>query len=844
MAEKIPIASLDIDTEALITKATETKKVIDELRDSQKGLKKIGEQNSRQFVKNEIELKKLSSEYGQQKNVLTKLTSENNRFIKSEEALSNAINKEIKSIEVARKNNKDLLAIRNKINLSTENGKKQLVLINKKLDDNNKFIKENVSAYEQQKIGIGDYEGALRKVFPAGGQLIDVLKQMKTGLVAQKTAMKGATVGTSGLTKASKLLRIALISTGIGAIVVAVGALIAAFTSTQKGADAVSRALAPIKGAFEGIIGVIQNISLNVFSQLGDRFTIVSGNILNGIDKIRLGWNKLSGDTKEAEMLQARISDRTKDIADATVSLEKKTSDFVKILSEAPSKIKESAKAQVQVVDLQRKIEESEIRLIKQRAISMRIIKEQNKIAEDVNKSQSERESAAKKAIAESEKLLGFEQAIVDLKIKKTKISQTQNDTDREGRKELAVLEAERENAKTTSLEMQTTLQNKLNTIKSQIASKEAKVEKDRIDKIIENADKELQVFTSLHQKKIEANKFFNQKMYEDELFRLQEIKNKEENILTVKLENGAISQSKYNEAIKKIDDDFQIKKDETEAQREEAKKEQRIVDLANKRTIDEENFLSDYEIKLQRLNLGRQAEIDSAVKTGASKSIINDKYEKRRQKLDNQTKQVKMQNALTSFQGISDLLGKQSAIGKSVALIQAGINVQEGVTKAIAQGGLAGIASGVIVAAKGIQAVKKIASSDSPKFEKGGVIGGKRHSSGGTKFVGDDGTRFEAEKGEYIGVMSRSATEKFMQFNDANTPSNAFTSSMRLGNTFESGGIVNSISSSVKEPSQSSSNIAKIIASEINKIKVVTVVDDVTSLQGIKSEIIDGANI
>ena len=367
MAEKINIASLDIDTEALITKATETKKSIDSLRDSQKNLKKIGEQNSKQFVKNEVELKKLSAEYNQQKNVLTKLTDENNRFIKSEQALTNAVNKEIKSIEVARKNNKELLAIRNKLNLSTEEGKKQLDLINKKLDENNQFIKENVSAYEQQKIGIGDYEGAIRRVFPAGGQLIDVLKQLKAGLVSQKTALQGATIGTTGLTKASKLLRIALISTGIGAIVVALGTLITAFNSTQKGADAVSKALAPIKGAFEGIIGVIQNISLNIFSQLGDRFTIVSGCILNGIDKIRLGWNKLSGDTEEAEMLQKRIKERTEEIGDATKSLEKKTSDFVKILSDAPNKIKESSDAQVKVVDLQKKIEEAEADLNKTR---------------------------------------------------------------------------------------------------------------------------------------------------------------------------------------------------------------------------------------------------------------------------------------------------------------------------------------------------------------------------------------------------------------------------------------------------------------------------------------------
>ena len=831
MAEKINIASLDIDTEALITKATETKKSIDSLRDSQKNLKKIGEQNSKQFVKNEVELKKLSAEYNQQKNVLTKLTDENNRFIKSEQALTNAVNKEIKSIEVARKNNKELLAIRNKLNLSTDEGKKQLDLINKKLDENNQFIKENVSAYEQQKIGIGDYEGALRKVFPAGGQLIDTLKQLKAGLVAQKTAMQGATVGTTGLTKASKLLRIALISTGIGAIVVAIGTLITAFTSTQKGADAVSKALAPIKGAFEGIIGVIQNISLNIFSQLGDRFTIVSGSILNGIDKIRLGWNKLSGDTKEAEMLQKRIKERTDEIGDATKSLEKKTSDFVKILSDAPNKIKESADAQVKVVDLQKKIEEAEIRLIKQRAISMRIIKEQNKIAEDVTKTQAEREESAKRAIEESQKLLGFEQNIVDLKIRQTKLSQTQNDTDREGEKELAELEAQREDAKTRALEMQTTLQNKLNTIKTQTAGVEAKEEQDKLKK----DEDELNRIEAFEQRKRDLKNRID----------LENAKTEEEKAL-IKAEQDLV---KEQEALAKM---------ELTAQ-EKLELETLLLTNAEQVKLDiMQNFLDKKNVAIDESN---EKIVESEKKIGAERQKVAKTVENALVGLLGDSLGAKV-GAIAIEAGIQASLVK---INSASAMANVTANTASAVSGAIAQSPLTGglpftipiVASGIknkasIGASSGLaiskilgaSALKTVGTLASAKFEKGGVIGGKRHSSGGTKFIGTDGTRFEAEKGEYIGVMSRQATEKFMQFNDAHTPSNAFTSSMRLNNTFESGGIVNSVGTSVKEPIRGTENIAKVIANEINKIKIVTVVDDVTNMQDIKTEIVEGANI
>jgi hypothetical protein len=62
------------------------------------------------------------------------------------------------------------------------------------------------------------------------------------------------------------------------------------------------------------------------------------------------------------------------------------------------------------------------------------------------------------------------------------------------------------------------------------------------------------------------------------------------------------------------------------------------------------------------------------------------------------------------------------------------------------------------------LQAVKKIAGVDTsvPKAEKGAAfeIGGKRHSSGGTKFYGEDGTAFEAERGETMFILNRMASQ------------------------------------------------------------------------------------
>ena len=85
----------------------------------------------------------------------------------------------------------------------------------------------------------------------------------------------------------------------------------------------------------------------------------------------------------------------------------------------------------------------------------------------------------------------------------------------------------------------------------------------------------------------------------------------------------------------------------------------------------------------------------------------------------------------------------------KASNLASAGMNISLAYTKALAQGGgLFGIPLASLVAALGAVQLIAIASTPMPKFAQGGLIGGKRHSSGGTNI--------NAESGEF--VMSRNA--------------------------------------------------------------------------------------
>jgi hypothetical protein len=117
-------------------------------------------------------------------------------------------------------------------------------------------------------------------------------------------------------------------------------------------------------------------------------------------------------------------------------------------------------------------------------------------------------------------------------------------------------------------------------------------------------------------------------------------------------------------------------------------------------------------------------------------------------------------------------------------------LNGAQAITSILAQypkfdGGFAMTAALVSAGATTIAQLSKISST---KLEDGGIvpIGGKRHSQGGTKFWGEDGTTFEAEQGEGIGVLNRSAFSAFMDFNNSNSSGGKSTPTFMQG-----GGII-----------------------------------------------------
>lgn len=233
-------------------------------------------------------------------------------------------------------------------------------------------------------------------------------------------------------------------------------------------------------------------------------------------------------------------------------------------------------------------------------------------------------------------------------------------------------------------------------------------------------------------------------------------------------------------------------------AQEKQEKAEKKLIDVALAQTEYDEKLVLEqqrHEAELERLNEWKEQGL-----------ITEAQYQEHLQSLEEETAKNKqrlaLQNAQTqlgTLQNVANALGEAFGQSKEMAIAQATMNAGQAILS-IWAGSITGnpladsIIKGVLTAttavktAKQIKEIKSAKKPKSPKFEQGGLmsVGGSRHSAGGTLFSGSDGTAFEAEQGELIGVMNRNAARHFMAFNNA-FPSGGTTAP----NYFANGGIV-----------------------------------------------------
>lgn len=146
--------------------------------------------------------------------------------------------------------------------------------------------------------------------------LSSVLNKATLATKGLSSGMKGAATSTNIFTGALKIMKTALIATGVGALVVALGTLITYFTKTQRGADKIRL----VMSGFEAVIGVL----IDRLSAFGEGlFKIFTG-------KFKEGWDALKNSVKGVgDEIKNEVQSAT-DLEKALQSLERREIEFIR----------------------------------------------------------------------------------------------------------------------------------------------------------------------------------------------------------------------------------------------------------------------------------------------------------------------------------------------------------------------------------------------------------------------------------------------------------------------------------------------------------------------------------
>jgi preprotein translocase subunit YajC len=350
------------------------------------------------------------------------------------------------------------MATEKTIKLKVENGEAII-----RVDELNKALKQTNKEADD-----------LNDTVEAGTEALD--KFTKGGVSAMKGLISGAKTAIGAMTS----LKGAVISTGIGALVVIVASLAAYFTRTSRGADA----LAVIMGGLGAVIDKITQVAItlgetlfkafqNPKKALADFGTALKTNITNRLEGLlefipavakAIGL-ALKGNFKEAGAVAtdavAKVGLGVENMTEKLGAAVDGAVNFGKSLTEAARKGMELAEALDAVEDRERD-------LIVLRAKSNKEIAKARMIADDTTKSTEERIAAVQRAFKLEQKVANAEQAnaraylkYLDEKIK----TETSNDDDLKARAEAAakVLELE-----TESLRRQKRLQTEVTSLKNE----------------------------------------------------------------------------------------------------------------------------------------------------------------------------------------------------------------------------------------------------------------------------------------------------------------------------------------------------------------------------------------
>lgn len=806
--EKVTLLDLSFDTssaldglDALIAKSVElaeTKsQLMAALKDEKKQLDEAGKSykagtiSQDEYKKAVGDAAKAQIELKKQLLDVNASISDNNREIKTNTTLLNSQEDSVDALRAQlAKNTKELNAMSAATRNNSEEGQK-LVTETKEISDR---LKDMEKAVGDNRRNVGNYAESIQEAMSS-------TKGLSGATAAMATSLSGGV----------NILKVFNATLKANPILAVVSVILVLISTVEKLMKRNSEMAANLKAAFAP-------------------FEVIFSRILDGITEL------LGGVAKAFEWITEKVVNLLSSIG---------------LITEETTKAANAAKA---LTKQELAIYEAETNNLVTLSAMRRELEAQRTIVGDQLKTAEERNAAAQKAIAISKQMEKAEIDVLQQKYNQIKAQNELSYTSKEDRRAemqaLADLQAKQAEytAKRKELENQAS-----GIVKQQIAANAAAYKAAEAAKAqaavkaaqdAENQKRALQEATikqmetaltalnlSMQAKELEndtiGTKLENEKAYVEESLKLEKYR----------LEQGLITKQEY--ANKEAE--FNLGIQQLEMQRKEEQdalmREREAMDAANLHELKMAEVTNEFDMRQMQLDAQYEQEMAAAEKIGADTALIQAKYEKAKEA--NTKARVNAELAMTAGLAgqMSTLLGEQSAIGKAFAVVQATINTYLGATKALATGGILGIAQAAIVIAFGMKQVATIAKQKDPdtkintsvkKYAKGGQIYGRSHAQGGVTFRGDNGQVFEAEGGENVYIMKKSASAEInalSALNEAHGGNSFGTSGLYK---FADGGMVSGLYEANRVVKQAES--MKLSSESINQLAGV-VIDAVMSM-------------
>lgn len=675
MAEKVEILNLDINTDKVESDILELKKRITELKEEQKKAKESSGELSKEYIQASASLKVANNQLSSTEKLYVQLTE--------------AQDDNIGTIKKLTAENAKLRKEQEALDLTTEAGIKRNEELNAQINKNTETIKGNVDQRKQELMNVGNYPGAFGKMGSAINETVPAFGRLGA-------AAKAFIANPIGLV--------------LTAIVVVVGLLVKAFQRSEESMNKVRKITGAISGLFSGLLNILKPLANFIADKLILAFeglALIADKAMGLISKglKALGFNEASQAVDKFNQSMKESAKVGQELADMEAKYAKAKRETEKVM-----------------LNYQRREEKlRQLRDDESRGIPARI-----KANEELGKVLREQLKAeldiANQALAIAEKRIQLEgDTTENLDARAEALTTIADINERitgQESEQLANLNSLRKEAADAEKARIEELAKK----KKEASDKQAEEARKAAEENIKYLDFELEKWKLNNKEKLSSTEELNKELIQAEENRLNEQFAKEQEILQFQLDTKMIDQIDYQKSIIQLEEEKNTRiselNEQFRIQEQEKEKERLISDYENKKALLDEHLLSMFEIQKLDLERQRNEELKIAEKIGASKVLINKKYDKAERAIERAKTDAKIEIAAGFTSNIAKIFGEQTKIGKAAAVAETTINTYKAATGAYSAlakipyvGPFLGIAAAAAAVASGLANVKNILS-------------------------------------------------------------------------------------------------------------------------------------